>query len=85
MKIMKTHAFAPIPLIFKLQQEVSRFNDISLSWSSPKSDLETNFLNLENRSFQYVTFFSMVTLKYIFGIPLLISLFISLTEPRNIH
>ena len=40
--------FAPRPLIFKLQQEVLKFNDICVSWSSPKTDLETNFLNLEN-------------------------------------
>ena len=36
-------------LIFKLQQEVIRFNDICVSWSSPKTDFETNFSNLENR------------------------------------
>ena len=36
------------PLIFKLQQEVRKFNDICVSWSSPKIDLVTNFLNLEN-------------------------------------
>ena len=28
--------FAPRPLIFKLQQEVLKFNDIFVSWSSPK-------------------------------------------------
>ena len=43
-----TQSFAPRPLIFKLQQEVSKFNDICVRWSSSKSDLETNFLNLEN-------------------------------------
>ena len=26
------------------------------SWSSLKNDLETKFLNLENQSFEYVTF-----------------------------
>ena len=45
-----THSFAPRPLIFKLQQEVLKFNDICVSWSSPKTDLVTNFLNLENRN-----------------------------------
>ena len=30
------HSFAPRPLIFQLQQEVFKFNDISVSWSSPK-------------------------------------------------
>ena len=37
------HNFAPRPLIFKLQQEVLKFNDICVSWSSPKTDLLTNF------------------------------------------
>ena len=50
------HSFAPRPLIFNLQQEVSTFNDICVSWSSPKTDLETNLLNLEYRSFEYATF-----------------------------
>ena len=31
-----THIFAPRPLIFKLQQELLKFNDICVSWSSPK-------------------------------------------------
>ena len=31
-----TQNFAPRPLIFKLQQEVLKFNDIFVSWSSPK-------------------------------------------------
>ena len=31
-----THGFAPRPLIFKLQQEVAKFNDIYVSWSSQK-------------------------------------------------
>ena len=43
-----THSFAPRPLIFKLQQEVLKFNDICVSWSSSKTDLVTSFLNLEN-------------------------------------
>ena len=55
-----THGFAPNPQTFNLQQEVLKFNDICVSWSSPKSDLETNFLNFEyvalNQSFEYVTF-----------------------------
>ena len=51
-----THSFAPRPLIFKLQQEVLKFNDICVSWSSPKTDLVTNFLNLENRSFEIDSF-----------------------------
>ena len=46
-----THTFGPRPLIFKLQQEDLKFNDVSVSWNSPKTDVETNFLNLENQSF----------------------------------
>ena len=41
-------SFAPRPLIFKLQEEVLKLNDICVSWSSPNADLETGFLNLEN-------------------------------------
>ena len=51
-----THSFAPRPLIFKLQQEVLKFNNICVSWSSLKTDLGTNFLNLEKHQF-----FSVVT------------------------
>ena len=50
------HAFASRPLIFKLKQEVLKFIDICMSLSFPKIDLETNFLNLENRSFENVSF-----------------------------
>ena len=42
--------------IFKLQQDVLNFSDICVSWNSPKTDLVTNFLNLENRSFENVSF-----------------------------
>ena len=38
-----SHSFAPRPLIFKLQQEILKFDDICVSWSSPKTDLDTNF------------------------------------------
>ena len=31
-----THSFVPRPLIFKLQHNVLKFNDIFVSWSSPK-------------------------------------------------
>ena len=43
-------------MIFKLQQEFLKFNDICVSWSSPKTDLVTNFLNLEIWSFENVSF-----------------------------
>ena len=39
----------------KLQQEVLKFN-ICLIWSSQKTDLEKNFLNLENRKYDSVSF-----------------------------
>ena len=55
-----THIFAPRSLISKLQQEVLKFNDICVSWSFPKTDLVTNFLNPENQSFENV---SIVTFK----------------------
>ena len=51
-----THSFASRPLIFKLQKEVLKLKDICVSWSSPKTDQVTMFLNLENRSFENVSF-----------------------------
>ena len=36
--------FSPRPLILELQQKVLKFSDMCVSWSSPKIDLETNFL-----------------------------------------
>ena len=45
------------PRIFKPQREVWKSSDICMGRSSPKTDdLETKFLNLENQSFEYVTF-----------------------------
>ena len=59
-----THSFAPRPLIFKLQHKgFLKFNDICVSWSSPKTDLVTNFLNLKNLSFGNVIFFPIATVK----------------------
>ena len=59
---------------------------------SPKTDLVTNFLNQENRSFENVSFSTIKTFKQIFDIPLLnnpfisfLKLFISLIELKNIH
>ena len=74
---------------FKLQQEALKFHDICVNWSFPKTDLVTDFLNLEIRSFEKD---SIVIFRQIFNIPLLnnlfisfFSLFISLTEMKNIH
>ena len=44
-----THSFDSRSLIFKLQQEVWKFNGICVCWSFPKSDLKANFLNLWSR------------------------------------
>ena len=51
LKQQKSHSFTPRSLIFKLQQKVLKFNDICVTSSSPKTDLDTNFLNLDNRCF----------------------------------
>ena len=40
-----THTFARRPLIFKLQKEFLKFNDICMSCSSANTDLVTRFLN----------------------------------------
>ena len=53
----KATSFAHKPVVFKLQQEVLKFNDMCESWSSPKTDLETNFLNPENQSFEIASFY----------------------------
>ena len=52
-----TDGFDPGPLIFKLQQEVLKFNDIRVSWGSSKTDLVRNFLKSENQNFESVSFF----------------------------
>ena len=57
-----------------------------MSWSSPKTDQLTNFLNPENRSFENVL---IVAFNQIFVIPLLnvfiyfLNLFISLIELKT--
>ena len=67
-------SFAPRPLIFKLQQEVLKFNDICMSWSSPETDwMETNFVNFRKLKFWECPFFSIVTFRYMFNIPLQVS------------
>ena len=57
-----TQSFALRSPIIKLQQEALKFNDICVSWSSPKTELVTNFLNLENRSLRTSVF---LTFKHI--------------------
>ena len=50
-----THSFVPRPLIFILQKEALKFNDIYVIWRFPKTDLVT-ILNLENQSFENIVF-----------------------------
>ena len=47
--------FAPKPLMFKLQQEVLKFN-VYVTWSFPKTNPVTSFSNLANQSFENVSF-----------------------------
>ena len=56
-------SFAFRPLIFKLQQEVLKFSDICVSWSSPKTDLETNFLKETHNLIKKVTFEPLINFK----------------------
>ena len=49
-------AVFPRSLIFKLQKEALKFNDNYVFWSWPKTDLEVNSLNLENRGLGKVSF-----------------------------
>ena len=51
-----THTIAPKSLIFIVQQEIWKFNDICMSWNSLNTVQGTNFLNLEHGSIEYVTF-----------------------------
>ena len=53
-----THNFAPRPLIFKLLQEVLKFNGICLSWRSLKTDPEMNFFKLRERQFFSIVAFN---------------------------
>ena len=57
---------------------------IFASWSTPKTDLQTNFLNLKIRSFENISFSQQELFKQILDILLLIDLFIYFIDPRNI-
>ena len=54
-----------------------------MSCSLPKTDLQTNFLDSENQSFENVSFDKKELFKEIFDIFLLINLFISLFASKN--
>ena len=56
----KPHSFACRPLIFKLQQEVLKSDNICVGWSSPKTELVKKFLNSKNTSLENV---SIVTFR----------------------
>ena len=77
------HSFASWPLIFQLQKELLKFNDICVCWSSQKTNLVTNVLNLKNVSFEnvsfslfskYLTFLYSITYLFLFLTYLFISL-----------
>ena len=46
--------------MFMLQQECLNLNDTCVSWSSPKTDQDTNILNLENEVYKYRTILEKV-------------------------
>ena len=55
--VEKTSSFTSRTMIFRLQEEIANLiKSASVGWSSPKTDPKTNFLNLENWSFEYLTF-----------------------------
>ena len=55
--VEKTSSFTSRTMIFRLQEEIANLiKSTWIGWSSPKTDPKTNFLNLENWSFEYLTF-----------------------------
>ena len=55
--VEKTSSFNSSTMIFRLQEEIANLiKSAWVGWSSPKTDPKTNFLNLENWSFEYLTF-----------------------------
>ena len=46
-----TQTFASRPLIFKLQQNFLKLNNVCMIWISPITDLVKNILNLEDSKF----------------------------------
>ena len=71
------HRFAPRPMIFKLQQEVLKFNDILVS-SRSQTWPSANFFKLRKSKFWERQFFSsVVTFMSVFDISLLNKVFAS--------
>ena len=55
--VEKTSSFTSRTMIFRLQEDIANLiKSAWVGWSSPKTDPKTNFLNLENWSFEYLTF-----------------------------
>ena len=55
--VEKTSSFTSRTMIFRLQEEIANLiKSAWVGWSSPKTDPKTNFLNLENWSFENLTF-----------------------------
>ena len=54
-----------------------------MSWSSPKSDPETKFLNFENRSPENISFFSVGTIE-VDALPILAQGSVSI-PPENVR
>ena len=55
--VEKTSSFTSRTMIFRLPEEIANLiKSAWVGWSSPKTDPKTNFLNLENWSFEYLTF-----------------------------
>ena len=55
--VEKTSSFNSSTMIFRLQEEIANLiKSAWVGWSSPKTDPKTNFLNLENWSFEYFAF-----------------------------
>ena len=53
-----THSFTPRPPSFKLQQDVWKFNDICVSWNSPKNWPGNKLVKLRKSKFWESQFFS---------------------------
>ena len=58
-----TTSFSPRPLIFKLQQEVWKFNDICVKWNPPKKWPGDEILKIRKSKFLVRHFFSTIAFK----------------------
>ena len=65
-----THSFTPRPLIFKLQEDILKLNDICVSWISPKTGLVRNSFKLRKSEFWERQIFS-IQFRKTHGFPLI--------------